>query len=132
MKKYENFCNALKNLEDIYKYNEPYDNVILTGLVALYEICFEQAWKAIKEILEQTGIHEAQTGSPKGILKAAYQAGMLKDEKAWLEALISRNNAADAYNSVIALEIVKKTKETYYEMFLSLKTEIENNWISHY
>ena len=37
---------------------------------------------------------------------------MLKDEKAWLEALISRNSAADAYNSVIALEIVKKTKET--------------------
>ena len=46
MKKYENFCNALKNLNDIYNYNEPYDNVVLTGLVALYEICFEQAWKA--------------------------------------------------------------------------------------
>ena len=57
MKKYENFCNALKNLNDIYKYNEPYDNVVLTGLVALYEICFEQAWKAIKEIMEQNGIH---------------------------------------------------------------------------
>ena len=129
MKKHENFCNALKNLEDIYKYNEPYDNVVLTGLVALYEICFEQSWKAIKEILEENGIHESQTGSPKGILKAAYQAGMIKDENAWLEALISRNNAAHAYNSVIALEIVKKTKETYYKMFLSLKTEIENNWI---
>ena len=44
MKKYENFCNALKNLNDIYNYNEPYDNVVLTDLVALYEICFEQAW----------------------------------------------------------------------------------------
>lgn len=40
MKKYENFCNALTNLNDIYKYNEPYDNVVLTGPVALYEICF--------------------------------------------------------------------------------------------
>ena len=47
MKKYENFCAASKNLEDIYKYEDPYDNVTLTGLVALYEICFEQAWKAI-------------------------------------------------------------------------------------
>lgn len=45
MKKYDNFCSALSNLEDIYHYDEPYDNVVLTGLVALYEICFEQAWK---------------------------------------------------------------------------------------
>ena len=65
MKKYENFCNALKNLNDIYNYNEPYDNVVLTGLVALYEICFEQAWKAIKEIMERNGIHEAESGSPR-------------------------------------------------------------------
>ena len=46
MKKYENFCKALENLQDIYQYDEPYNNVILSGLVALYEICFEQAWKA--------------------------------------------------------------------------------------
>ena len=39
MKKYENFCAALKNLEDIHRYQEPYDNVTTTGLVGLYEIC---------------------------------------------------------------------------------------------
>ena len=41
MKKYENFCRALENLKDIYEYEEPYNNVILTGMTALYEICFE-------------------------------------------------------------------------------------------
>ena len=129
MKKYENFCNALKNLNDIYNYNEPYDNVVLTGLVALYEICFEQAWKAIKEIMEQNGIHEAESGSPRQILKAAYKAGMIKDETVWIEALVSRNNVAHAYNNAVALEIVKKSKETYYNMFLELKNEIESNWL---
>ena len=129
MKKYENFCNALKNLNDIYNYNEPYDNVVLTGLVALYEICFEQAWKAIKEIMEQNGIHEAESGSPRQILKAAYKAGMIKNEKIWLEALVSRNNVAHAYNNAVALEIVKKSKETYHNMFSELKNEIDNNWL---
>mgnify|MGYP000523786776 CR=1 FL=1 len=38
MKKYENFKAALKNLKDIYDYEEPYNNVVLTGLAALYEI----------------------------------------------------------------------------------------------
>ena len=40
MRKYENFCNALSNMKDIYNYEEPYDNVVITGLVGLYEICF--------------------------------------------------------------------------------------------
>ncbi len=61
MKKYENFCLALNNLEDVYRYQEPYDIVILTGLVALYKICFEQSWKAIKEILQDQGYAEIQT-----------------------------------------------------------------------
>ena len=129
MKKYENFCNALKNLNDIYNYNEPYDNVVLTGLVALYKICFEQAWKAIKEIMEQNGIYEAKSGSPRQILKAAYKSGMIKDETVWLEALASRNNVDHAYNSAVALEIVTKTKEIYYDMFVELKEELTNSWL---
>lgn len=39
MTRYENFCSAIKNLKDIYQYQEPYDNVIMTGLVGIYEIC---------------------------------------------------------------------------------------------
>lgn len=129
MKKYENFCSALTNLKDIYKYNEPYDNVILTGLVALYEICFEQSWKAVKEIMQNNGIDEAQTGSPRQVLKTAYQMGMIKEESKWLDALVSRNNVAHAYNRDVAMEIVNKTKETYYEMFCDLKKEIDENWL---
>lgn len=76
MKKYENFCQALTNLKEIYRYQEPYDTVVLTGLVGLYEICFKQSWKMVKEILERHGYAEGATGSPKLILKTAYQAGM--------------------------------------------------------
>lgn len=129
MKKYDNFCSALKNLQDIYNYEEPYTNVVLTGLVALYEICFEQSWKAIKEILESNGVAAGQTGSPKQILKAAYQAGIITDEQQWLDALVTRNNVAHAYNQAIALDIVRQTKETYYQMFQSLKSEIDQNWL---
>ena len=56
MRKYENFCNSLSNMKDIYNYEEPYDNVVITGLVGLYEICFEQSWKMMKEILEIHGM----------------------------------------------------------------------------
>ena len=128
MKKFDNFCKALDNLEDIYKYEEPYDNVVLTGLVALYEICFEQSWKAVKKVLSENGIEEAATGPPRSIIKLAYSVNLIKDQEVWLEALVSRNNVAHAYNQAIAMDIVKKTKERYVVMFRELRSEIKENW----
>lgn len=129
MKKYENFCASLANMKEIYNYNEPYDNVILTGLVGLYEICFEQSWKMMKSILTAHGYEEGATGSPKLILKTAYKAGMIKNETLWLQALQERNNVAHAYNHKIALGIVTQAKENFYEMFCELKTAVEDNWL---
>ena len=129
MKKFENFCNALNNLKDIYKYEQPYDNVVLTGLVGLFEICFEQAWKAMKEVLEYQKFPEGKTGSPRQILKTAYRAGMINNEADWLSAADDRNNTAHAYNSEVALEIIERTKNTYLNMFTELKAEILDNWI---
>ena len=88
MKKFENFCKTLDNLRLVRNLNEPYDVLTLTGSAALFEICFEQAWKAMKEILQEHGYGEGQTGSPKQILKLAYSAGMIQDEKKWLAMLV--------------------------------------------
>lgn len=129
MKKYENFCLALANMEEIYHYQEPYDNVVLTGLVGLYEICFEQAWKVMKEILTQHGYEQSATGSPKTVLKTAYKAGMIKDETLWIRALQARNNVVHSYNREIALEIVKQVKADFYDMFCVLKKELERSWL---
>lgn len=129
MKKYDNFKAALINLKDIYSYQEPYGNVELAGMVGLYEICFEQSWKAMKEILENSGYSEGATGSPRTILKTAYKAGMINDEEMWLDALISRNNVAHAYNKSIAMDIIHQTKDRYYDMFVRLQNTIDQHWI---
>ncbi len=128
MKKYENFCRALNNLKDINEYEEPYSNVILTGLVALYEICFEQSWKMMKDKLAECGYGESATGSPRTILKTAYKAGMIKDEQLWLDAQVARNNVAHAYNEEIAMDIIRQTKKKFLFMFDELKNEMEENW----
>lgn len=129
MKKYDNFCRALDNLGQIYNYDEPYDTVVLTGLVGLYEICFEQSWKAIKEILWNQGFAESQTGSPKQILKTAYEAGMIRDQDGWLAALNARNLVTHAYNEDVALDIVRQTKDMFYPLFRRLKDEMDARWI---
>ena len=113
MKKYENFCSALSNMQEIYKYDPPYD----------------QSWKMMKEILESHGYEDGATGSPKIILKTAYKAGMIKDEELWLRALQERNNVTHSYNERIALGIVMRAKESFYDMFRELKKEIDKNWL---
>ena len=74
-------------------------------------------------------LFRSATGSPSSIIKLAYSSDLIKDQEVWLEALISRNNVAHAYNHAIAMDIVKKTKERYVDMFRELREEIKENWI---
>lgn len=65
----------------------------------------------------------------KNNFKTAYKAGMISDEELWLDALVSRNNVAHAYNQAIAMDIIRQTKEKYYDMFIQLEKKIEQDWL---
>ena len=54
---------------------------------------------------------------------------MISDEELWLDALVSRNNVAHAYNQAIAMDIISQTKEKYYDMFIQLEKKIEQDWL---
>lgn len=105
---------------------------LLCGKGRFYMKKYENFCSALcnmKEILESHGYEEGATGSPKIILKTAYKAGMIKDEELWLRALQERNNVAHSYNERIALGIVMRAKESFYDMFCELKKEIDKNWL---
>ena len=40
-----------------------------------------------------------------------------------------RSNVAHSYNERIALGIVMRAKESFYDMFCELKKEIDKNWL---
>ena len=122
MKKFENFKSALLNLKDIYSCQEPYSNVEIAGMVGLYEICFEQAWKAMKEILQNSGYAEGATGSPRTILKTS-------EKKYGYGGYKTKTEYQKAYNEAIAMDIIRQTKDKYYEMFVQLEQTIEKDWM---
>ena len=129
MRKYENFCKALSNLHEGLKLNEPYSVVEQTGIVGLFEICFEQSWKLMKAVLEEHGRFEDKIGSPRAIIKIAYQCNMIKDGEKWLELLESRNILAHTYSDAEAIEIIRKLKTDYFGLFEELRDEIDDRWI---
>ena len=129
MKKYEYFCKALDNLAEGAKVEPPYSILELTGIVALFEICFEQSWKMMKEILESHSFYPDKIASPRTIIKLSYQYGMIDDEEAWLEIQKTRNLLAHTYSETDSLQTVEKIKASYLETFLKLKVEVETNWL---
>lgn len=129
MKKYDNFCKALANLKEGSKLEAPYTIVEQTGIVGLFEICFEQSWKLMKEVMEEHGRFEEKIGSPRAIIKIAYQCGMIDDCEGWLELLESRNILAHTYSDEQALYVIGKIKANYVSVFESLKAELEHNWL---
>lgn len=126
MRKYENFCRALDNLKIVYSMKEPLDVLTLTGSVALFQICFERAWKAAKEYLWEEGFSEEYTGSPRQVLKTAYQADLIEDMDGWLAMLAARNDGTHAYNEEVAVAIVKDTKERYYPLLEKLRETLKS------
>lgn len=129
MKKYDNFCKALANLKEGSKLEEPYTIVEQTGIVGLFEICFEQSWKLMKEVLEEHGRFENKIGSPRAIIKIAYQCGMIDQCENWLELLESRNILSHTYSDEQSLDVIRKVKSEYLSAFEKLKAELEENWL---
>lgn len=130
MKKYDNFCKALANLEEGANLEAPYTIVEQTGIVGLFAICFEQAWKLMKETLEEHGRFEEKIGSPRGIIKMAYQCGMIRDSEGWLALLEARNILAHTYSEEKVMEVIGKIKGEYIPLFWELKTELDGAWLS--
>ena len=64
-----------------------------------------------------------------GIIKLAYQAGMIDDEARWSAALKARNDVIHSYSEEIALKIIADTKERFIPMFEALRRNIEADWM---
>ena len=100
-------CSASDDCRECawYGNNDVCDNVYgKTGLI-------------VKELLEENGVDEARTGSPKAVLRAAWQAHLIDDDEQWLAALQARNNATHAYNKEIAYTILEETRNIYLVLF---------------
>ena len=128
MKKFENFCKALKNLE-VNAQKENYSELEETGLIAMFEICYEQSWKVLKAVLEREGDRNSKTGSPRQIFKAAYSAGILPEEEIWIEILQTRNMLIHTYDAEKSSETILKIKNEYLPAFQTLKKILEEDWL---
>lgn len=128
MKKFENFCKAVANLKEGAEI-ENMSMVEEAGLIKLFEICFEQTWKVLKEILEMQGLNPNRIATPKKIFSLAYSAGILPEEEIWIEILQTRNMLIHTYDAEKSSETILKIKSEYLPAFQALKKILEEDWL---
>lgn len=126
MKKYENFVSHLV-LERAYM--EDLENeFIISGIIDKYCIQFELGWKMLKELLIYEGNAAGKTGSPREIIKAAYQCFDFLEEEIWLSMLRDRNDTSHIYDGERARELMKKILDNYIPAFQQLEQAIEGRY----
>ena len=112
----QSFEKAFNRLEQAVRI-EKYTPLELAGLVKIFELTWDLAWKTLKDILEHAG-HEI-TG-PRDAIKQGFKNGLLESGDAWLDLLESRNLMAHIYDESKSAEIVQTIRKKYFEMLQTL------------
>lgn len=120
MKKFENYQSNLKVLR-LSDQQDLSNEFIVSGIIDKFSIQFELGWKVMKELLMYEGISEAQTGSPRMIIKQAYRYYSCIDEDTWLDMLSQRNSMAHIYDGAAAKAMADEVIQRFIPAFLDLE-----------
>ncbi|MBI5700685.1 nucleotidyltransferase substrate binding protein [Candidatus Saganbacteria bacterium] len=103
--KRDELVKQLKKAAERFKeiMREKKDPVVRDSAIKRFEFTFELAWKTMKAILEEKGVKELY--SPKDVIKAAFQNGIIGRDMVWLDMLDTRNKTTHMYNEAMADEI---------------------------
>jgi nucleotidyltransferase substrate binding protein (TIGR01987 family) len=111
------YKNAITNLEEVLKMD--FDEIIRDSAIQRFEICYEIAWKAMKQTLLFKGSDAGN--SPRDIFKNAFKLSLIRDENIWLDILVKRNLSTHTYSEELANSLYQKLPEFLSEMKYTLQ-----------
>ena len=126
MKKFDNYVSNLEILRKADSENLE-NEFIISGIIDKFFIQFELSWKVLKELLRYEGKSAAGSGSPREILKAAYEVYDFIDEDIWLDMLKARNDMTHIYDGNAAKTLVNSILHRYIPEFIKLRDNNTKN-----
>ena len=114
--RFSNYEKAFKELSEAVD-RGVYDKLSQAGLIQMFELTFELAWKTLKEKLESDGL---RVQSPRDALKIAFQNGYVQDGRLWMKALEDRNLLAHTYDEAKSNEARDLIRNEYFRILKDL------------
>ena len=90
------------------------------GLIQVFEMAFELAWKLLKDFEEAEGF---TVTSPRDAIKKAFAAGVINQGHDWIDALEDRNLTTHTYNEETAQAVEEKIRTRYFPLLQQLHHE---------
>jgi nucleotidyltransferase substrate binding protein (TIGR01987 family) len=113
-----NFNKAMNHLGNALQIEQP-DLVQKAGIIQLFEMSFELAWKLLKDFLEEQGFLDVK--SPRAALKKAFEIGLIAHGHEWMQLLEDRNLTAHTYDEEKATEMEQLIDAKYYPIMKDLQ-----------
>lgn len=107
--RFENFEKSYQLLEK-YSHQDIMTDLEKAGMIQLFEMTFELAWKVIKDYLEAQGF---SIKSPREAIKQGFQIELLDNGHIWMDALENRNLTTHTYDESLTNKILIKIIEEY-------------------
>ena len=124
MRRYEErkqeLLNATERLKEALQETE--SDIVIDGTLHRFEFTFELAWKTMKDYLEYIGIIQG-IGSPREIIKTAYENGIIEDGDNWIKMMLARNSLSHLYDEEKSREIYIEIKEIYFKLLQELNNK---------
>jgi len=115
----KDFQKAIERLEEVLKLEKT--EIIRDSAIKRFELCFDLAWKSIKELARREG---NECYSPRECLKVAFQLKLIEHDERWLQMLDDRNLTVHLYKEELADKIYQKLPE-HLEMLKNLLNNIK-------
>ena len=119
--RFANYNKAFGELSEAVS-RKSYDKLSQAGLIQMFELAFELAWKTLKDKLEYDGL---KANSPRETIKIAYQNGYIQNGELWIEALDSRNLLAHTYDEAKSNQARDLIREKYFSLLRDLRAYLE-------
>lgn len=115
LQKCEHFCMAVTRLTEALEElsRAPGSSVIRDGVIQRFEFTFELAWKSLRDYMADQGADMNGVVFSKQVFKAAYAAGIISEERTWLDMLTARNITSHVYDDEQAAKVVAEVREKF-------------------
>ena len=121
-KRKQDLAKASERLKEAL--NEEKTEIAIDGTLHRFEFTFELAWKTMKDLMEYNGIIES-IGSPREVLKNAFQNGIIEDGETWINMMLAINSLSHLYDEETSRKIYKDIKEKYIVLIEKLNEVLE-------
>ena len=119
----ESFNRAFEILsEAVNAYKNNSINILThMALIQSFEVCFELAWKVLKDYLDENGV---KVYLPKEVIKEAFSFEVISNGQLWIDMLNARNSTSYEYNLDKVNSILMNISDEYFQEFLQFKAYI--------